>query len=238
MLKKFPVWFRFLAVAMGIEFLRSFLPPLAYYLDAFSVWLSYPVHILSETAGFFLLTATLGLALGASRRSVGYGLLYLGLAAGVFLVGGFFSLLWQALFLERGITGLELSMLLGSALDSSFLPLAVVFLIGYFAFIAKYPEAKAKDYRDFASPAVRAMLVASALLLVYRLIGQTLATIDFISTSGFLYFSETLTIILDYLLILATAVAGYLVTFFARKQYLRAAREYEEYLSESKKEND
>ncbi len=237
-LKRLPVAVRFLLLGAGIEFLRSFLATLAYLLDGISTWLSYPVHILSEAAGFLLLLATLGIAFGASRRSPRHGWLYLGISVGAFLFGGFFSLLWQALFLERGITGLELSMLVGSALDSSFLPLTVAFLLGYFGFLAKHPEEKMQGYLDFRSAPVRAVLASSLLILAYRLFGQTLTTIDFVNESGFLYLGETLTIILDFLLIIITSVAGYFIALYARRQYLRALRDYEAACAESKKEND
>ena len=236
--KRLPVEVRFLLLGAGIEFLRAFLSTLAYLLDGVSTWLSYPVHILSETAGFLLLLATLGIAFGASRRSQKHGWLYLGISAGAFLFGGFFSLLWQALFLERGITGLELSMLVGSAIDSSFLPLAVAFLLGYFGFLSKHPDGKFTGYLDFQSVPVRATLAASLLILVYRLVGQILTTIDFVNESGFLYPGEIVTIILDFLLILATSAAGYFIALYARRRYLRAQRDYEAARAESKKEND
>ncbi len=236
-LKSLPPWLRFLLAAVGIEFLRSFLPPLAFFLDAVSGWLSYPVHTLSETAGLLLLTATLGVAFGASRRSPWYGCLYLGSAAAAFLLGGFCSLLWQALFFRRGITGLELSLLFGSALDSSFLPLVAAYLLGYFGFLAKHPEEKVTSYRDLGSSPARAVLAASLLILVYRLIGQIMTTVDFLDTSGFLYPVETVTIVLDFLLIFAVAAAGYFVALYARRLYLRAARNYEVFLEENKKEN-
>ncbi len=232
--KKLPVKVRFLLLALGIEFLRSFLSTLAYLLDAVSTWLSYPVHTLAEVAGFLLLLATLGIAFGASRRSPKHGWLILGIAFAAFLFGGFSTLLWQALFLRRGITGLELSLLFGAAIDSSFLPLAAAFLLGYFGFLSKHPEGKFTGYLDFQSVPVRATFAASLLILVYRLIGQILTTIEFVNESGFLYPAETVTIILDFLLVIASSVAGYFVALYARRRYLRAQREFEQ----NKKEND
>lgn len=221
---KLPLPLQFFLAALGIELLRSFLIPLAWLLDQLGNFFAYPIFVLSETAGLFLFFATIGVAFAAAplslRRAVG--LLFLEVAA--YFLGGFASLCWQALFFGQGLDAETLTLLVGSAVDSSILPLFLAFFLGYGFFLSKDPKSKPKGYHDLTAAPVRATVLAAGFLFLYRLIGKILEVVDFVNSFTFLNTGETVAMVMDFVLVIATSVAGYYIILFARRRYARAAR--------------
>ena len=212
---KLPLPLQFFLAALGIELLRSFLIPLAWLLDQLGNFFAYPIFVLSETAGLFLFFATIGVAFAAAplslRRAVG--LLFLEVAA--YFLGGFASLCWQALFFGQGLDAETLTLLVGSAVDSSILPLFLAFFLGYGFFLSKDPKSKPKGYHDLTAAPVRATVLAAGFLFLYRLIGKILEVVDFVNSFTFLNTGETVAMVMDFVLVTPWIFDGGLVRIAA-----------------------
>ncbi len=233
-MKTIPVWFRFLAAAVGIELLRSPLSSLAYYLDLLDSPFSYPVYTLSRLVGLGLLFATVGIGFAMARKRLAAALVPLLSTLGAFTVGGLFSLLWQALFLRLAITPTELGGLMGAAFDSVILPMLLGFFIPYALFIAKDREAKVKSFHDLSSPPVRAALAAAVGFFLYQLVGQIITTVDFVNSYVFPHPVEIVSMIVDFLLVFATSFGGYYLILLSRRLCVRAEKRYERAMAEKR----
>ena len=138
-------------------------------------------------------------------------------------------LVWMALLLGQGIDPETLALLIGSAIDSSILPLFAAFFLGYAVFQRKDRTSVPKGYHDLSSAPVKATMLSACLLLLYRLFGKIMYALDFLNYFLLPSTKETVTIILDFVLILITSACGYYITLLARRLYrraeLRAAKE-------------
>ena len=217
-----PVLLLFLALLL-VQILLSFGTTLAVYSMLISEVFAFIVLRLFQMAGFLLLLFTLGAAIGAlqeGKRGRAYGFLIA--AVITHFIGAILGLFWQALFLHQAISATELSLLLGSIMDSSILPLFISLFLAHAIYLREPMKDTPKGYRDYASPTIRAALLVSGVIFAYRLIGQVIETVQFINDAlGFTFIkpAERLMLFLDYIPVLLASFLGYLVLLLARKLY-------------------
>ena len=219
-----PTLLLFLALLLA-QILLSFGTTLAVYAMLISDVVGFLVLRLFQLAGFLLLLFTLGAAIGAlqdGRRVRAYSFLTVAVIA--HLIGAILGLIWQAVFFRQAISAVELSLLLGSIMDSSILPLFVSLIIAHAVHLREPMQDMPKGYRDFASPTVRSALLVSAVILAYRLIGQIIESVQFVRDAlGFTFLrpAEKLMLFLDYIPVLLGSVLGYFILLYARRLYFK-----------------
>ena len=79
-------------------------------------------------------------------------------------------------------------------------------------------------YLDYSSSTVRSAILISALIFAYRLIGQIVESIQFVSDAlGFTFLkpAEKAMLFLDYIPVFLASFLGYFLIFFARNLYFR-----------------
>lgn len=229
-MKKFffpPTLLLFLVLLLA-QTVLSFGTPLAVLGMTVSEVLGFVILRLFQMAGFLLLLFTLGAAIGAlqdGKRARAY--LFLLSAVAAHFIGAILGLFWQAYFFRQSITASELSLLLGSIMDSSILPLFISLFLAHALYLKEPMKDTPKGYRDYASPTIRSALLVSLLIFAYRFIGQIVETVQFISDAlGFTFLkpAERLMLFLDYIPILLGSFLGYFVLLLARRLYLRLTR--------------
>ena len=125
----------------------------------------------------------------------------------------------------------ELLLLLGASLDNAILPLFASFFIAYGFVLRKMPEAEPKGFFDPTAAPTRAVFLTSSILLAYRLVGQVISAVQFVTEAfgfAFLKPGEKAMLFLDFIPILAVAAGGYFLMLVARRLYLRLLGEDEE----------
>ena len=178
---------------------------------------------LFQMAGFLLLLLTLGASIGAlqdGHRARAYVFLLVAVVAHLF--GAILGLIWQAVFFYQAITAAELSLLLGSIMDSSILPLFVTLILAHMIYLQEPMKDTPKNWRDLTSPTIRAALLISGLIFAYRLIGQIVESVQFVKDAlGFTFLkpAEKAILFLDYIPLLLASFLGYFVLLYARKLY-------------------
>ena len=178
---------------------------------------------LFQIAGFLLLLFTLGSSIGAlqdGHRARAYAFLLAAVVAHLF--GAILGLIWQAVFFYQAITAAELSLLLGSIMDSSILPLFVTLILAHMIYLQEPMKDTPKNWRDLTSPTIRAALLISGLIFAYRLIGQIVESVQFVRDAlGFTFLkpAEKAILFLDYIPLLLASFLGYFVLLYARKLY-------------------
>ena len=178
---------------------------------------------LFQMAGFLLLLFTLGASIGAlqdGHRARAYVFLLAAVVAHLF--GAILGLIWQAVFFYQAITAAELSLLLGSIMDSSILPLFVTLILAHMIYLQEPMKDTPKNWRDLTSPTIRAALLISGLIFAYRLIGQIVESVQFVRDAlGFTFLkpAEKAILFLDYIPLLLASFLGYFVLLYARKLY-------------------
>ena len=178
---------------------------------------------LFQIAGFLLLLFTLGASIGAlqdGHRARAYVFLLAAVVAHLF--GAILGLIWQAVFFYQAITAAELSLLLGSIMDSSILPLFVTLILAHTIYLQEPMKDTPKNWRDLTSPTIRAALLISGLIFAYRLIGQIVESVQFVRDAlGFTFLkpAEKAILFLDYIPLLLASFLGYFVLLYARTLY-------------------
>lgn len=214
--------FLFLLVA---QILLSFGTSLALLGMVVSDLLGFAILRLFQMAGFLLLLFTLGAAVGAiqdGHRARAYSFLLLAVLA--HFIGAILGLTWQAVFFYQAISAAELSLLLGSIMDSSILPLFVSLILAHLIYLPEPKKDTPKGYLDRSSATVRAAILISALIFAYRLIGQIIESIQFVSDAlsfTFLKPAEKAMLFLDYIPVFLASFLGYFLIFYARGLYFR-----------------
>ena len=180
---------------------------------------------LFQTAGFLLLLFTLGTAIGAlqdGKQARAYFFLIAAVAAHFF--GAILSLFWQALFFYQAISAAELSLLLGSIMDSSILPLFISLILAHAIYLREPMKDTPKDRFDFSSPTIRATAMITLVIFVYRFAGQVMESIQFIEDAvGYVFLtpSEKWMLYLDYIPVFGASILGYFILLGARSLYFR-----------------
>lgn len=228
MKKLFPPTLVLFLALLAAQIVLSFGTTLAVYATLLSSFFGYVVLRIFQTAGFLLLLFTLGASIGAlqdGKRARAY--LFLLSAVTAHFFGAILALFWQALFLRQGISAEQLSLLLGSIMDSSILPLFISLFLVHAVYLRAPMQDTPKGWRDLTSTTVRAAILVSSVIFVYRLIGQIRESIESIEHIGgyiFLKPAEKATLFLDYIPILLASFLGYFVLLFAKKLYCRTMK--------------
>ena len=221
---KHPVLLLFLALLLA-QILLSFGTSLAILAMTVNDIFGFLVLRVFQMAGFLLLLFTLGAAIGAlqdGRRARAY--LFLLAAVAAHLIGAILGLVWQAVFFYLPISDAELSLLLGSIMDSSILPLFVSLILAHAIYLREPMKDHPKSWRDHASGVVRAAILISSLIFAYRLVGQIMETVQFIDDAlGFTFLrpAEKAILFLDYIPVFLASLLGYFLLLYARGLYFR-----------------
>lgn len=219
-----PTLLLFLALLLA-QVVLSFGTTLAILAMAVNEIFGFLVLRLFQMAGFLLLLFTLGAAVGAlqnGRRAQAY--LFLLVAVVAHLIGAILGLLWQAVFFYQAISDTELSLLLGSIMDSSILPLFISLILAHAIFLREPMQDTPKGRCDRTSSTVRAAMLISSLIFAYRLIGQIVESVQFVNDAlGFTFLkpAEKAMLILDYIPVLLASFLGYFLLLYARELYFR-----------------
>lgn len=191
--------------------------------------LGFVILRLFQMVGFLLLLFTLGAAVGAiqdGHRARAYSFLILAVVA--HFIGAILGLMWQAVFFYQAISAAELSLLLGSILDSSVLPLFASLIVAQLLYLTEPKRDTPKGYLDRSSSTVRAAIAISALIFAYRLIGQIIESVQFVRDAlGFTFLrpAEKAMLFLDYIPVFLASFLGYFLIFYARNLYFRIVGE-------------
>ena len=219
-----PTLLLFLALLLA-QVLLSFGTSLAVLSMLISDVLGFLVLRLFQMAGFLLLLFTLGASIGALQEGKSVrAYLFLVVAVTAHLFGAILGLFWQAIFFRQAISAAELSLLLGSIVDSSFLPLFGSLILAHAVYFRKPMRDTPNGPFDRTSVTVRSAFLVSAAIFAYRLIGQVLESVQFVRDAlGFTFLrpAEKLMLFLDYIPVLLASFLGYFILLYARRLYFK-----------------
>ena len=187
---------------------------LVYLLALGSSPVAYPMLKVVQFLSLLYLAYALGISFALFHQSgLGASFLFLAVAAFSDFAGGILSLVLKWLIAEESFAWIEVLQALTAALESTLLPLIILFSAAYLLFLSKSKK-RPDGLRDFSAPLPKAALCTAGISLLYKLIFQIMDTVDFVrSAFGMLSTGEKLTIVIDFLLIFLGALAHYLLIY-------------------------
>ena len=200
--------------AFLIQLLIALGTALVYLLAQSSSPIAYPLLKIIRFISLLYLAYILGIAFALlQRRGLGSSFLLLAVAALADFSGGLLSLFLKNLITEEPFVWVEILQTFTAALESTLLPLTILFSGSYLLFFSKSRKRPAGLF-DFSAPLPRSLLITAGLSLLYKLVFQIIDTVEFVnSVFGMVSAGEKLAIVMDFLLIFLGALAHYLLAY-------------------------